>query len=110
MTATVAPAGTSAVLMTAPTPVDTQQPISAATAGSTPSGSGTAAASGTTVAPAIVPIPQYDSTGAPSAAVSAVAPSGRRCRNDGESGQAHGRPVRHHRQTPHGTSHDSTTG
>ena len=49
ITATVAPAGTSAVLRTAPTPVETQQPMSAATAGSTPSGSGMAAASGTTV-------------------------------------------------------------
>ena len=45
MIATLAPAGTSAVLSTAPTPVETQQPISAATAGSTPSGSGIAAAS-----------------------------------------------------------------
>ncbi len=63
MTATLAPAGTAAVLRTAPTPVVTQQPMSAATAGSTPSGRAIAAASGTTVAPAIVPIPQYDSTG-----------------------------------------------
>ena len=38
MTATLAPAGTSAVLRTAPTPVETQQPMSAATAGSTPVG------------------------------------------------------------------------
>ena len=58
MTATLEPGRTSAVLSTAPTPVDTQQPISAATAGSTPSGSAIAAASGTTVASAIVPIPQ----------------------------------------------------
>ena len=58
MTATLAPAGTAAVLSTAPTPVETQQPMSAATAGSTPSGSAIAAASGTTVTPAIVPIPQ----------------------------------------------------
>ena len=58
MTATVAPAGTAAVLSTAPTPVDTQQPMSAATPGSTPSGSGIAAATGTTVASAIVPMPQ----------------------------------------------------
>ncbi len=58
MTATLAPAGTSAVLRTAPTPVETQQPMSAATPGSTPSGSGMAAAAGTTVAPAIVPIAQ----------------------------------------------------
>ena len=40
MTATLAPRGTWAVLRTAPTPVETQQPISAATAGSTPSGIG----------------------------------------------------------------------
>ena len=40
MTATLAPAGTWAVFSTAPTPVVTQQPMSAATAGSTPSGSG----------------------------------------------------------------------
>ena len=58
MTATLAPAGTWAVFRTAPTPVVTQQPMSAATAGSTPSGRAMAAASGTTVAPAIVPIPQ----------------------------------------------------
>ena len=84
--------------------------MSAATAGSTPSGSGMAAASGTTVVAAIVPIPQYDSTGSPASVVSAVAPSGSRCRNEGDTGHAHGRPVRHHRQTPHGTSHDSATG
>ena len=58
ITATLAPAGTAAVLSTAPTPVVTQQPMSAATAGSTPSGRAIAAASGTTVASAIVPIPQ----------------------------------------------------
>ena len=52
--------------VTAPTPVDTQQPMRAATAGSTPSGRAIAAASGTTAAAAIVPIPQYDRTGSPS--------------------------------------------
>ena len=110
MTATLAPTGTSAVLSTAPTPVDTQQPMSAATAGSTPSGRGMAAASGTTVAPAIVPMPQYDRTGSPSSVARTVAPSGIRWRNEGESGQAHGRPARHDRHLPHGTSHDSATG
>ena len=76
MTATLAPAGTAAVLTTAPTPVETQQPMSAATAGSTPSGSAIAAASGTTAAAAIVPIPQYDRTGSPPSVASTVAPSG----------------------------------
>ena len=84
--------------------------MSAATAGSTPSGRGIAAASGTTEAPAIVPIPQYDRTGSPSPVASTVAPSGILCRNDGESGHAHGRPARHDRQTPHGTSQDKATG
>ena len=110
MTATLAPAGTAAVFWTAPTPVDTQHPMSAATAGSTPSGRGIAAASGTTVASAIVPMPQYDRIGSPSSVASTVAPSGIRCANDGESGHAHGRPARHERQRPHGTSHDSATG
>ena len=58
MTATDAPAGTAAVLSTAPTPVVTQQPMSAATAGSVPSGSGIAAAAGTTAASAIVAMAQ----------------------------------------------------
>ena len=84
--------------------------MSAATAGSTPSGSGMAAASGTTVAVAIVPIPQYDRTGSPPPVARTVAPSGIRWRNEGESGQAHGRPARHDRHLPHGTSHDSATG
>ena len=48
ITATVEPAGTSAVLITAPTPVETPQPISAATSGGTPSGIGTTAVAGTT--------------------------------------------------------------
>ena len=48
MTATVDPAGTSAVLTTAPTPVETPQPMSAATSGGTPSGIGTTALAGTT--------------------------------------------------------------
>ena len=58
ITATLDPGGTTAVLRTAPTPVVTQHPISAATAGSTPSGRAIAAVSGTTVASAIVAIPQ----------------------------------------------------
>ena len=58
MTATLEPGSTAAVLSTAPTPVVTQHPMSAATAGSTPSGRGTAAASGTTVASAMVAIEQ----------------------------------------------------
>ena len=56
MTATVEPAGTSAVFTTAPTPVETPQPMSAATSGGTPSGIGTTAVAGTTSADAIVPI------------------------------------------------------
>ena len=56
MTATVAPAGTSAVLTTAPTPVETPQPMRAATSCDTPSGIGTTAVAGTTCADAIVPI------------------------------------------------------
>jgi hypothetical protein len=114
ITATLAPRGTSAVLSTAPTPVVTQQPISAATAGSTPSGSAIAAATGTTVASAMVAIPQYDRTAASPgrASVSArtVAPSGIRWRNEGESTHAQTRPARHERHTPHGTSHDRATG
>ena len=55
-TATVDPAGTSAVFTTAPTPVETQHPMSAATSGGTPSGIGTTAVAGTTWAEAIVPI------------------------------------------------------
>ena len=58
MTATLAPAGTCAVLSTAPTPVVTQQPIRAATAGSVPSGRGIAAAAGTTDASAMVAMAQ----------------------------------------------------
>ena len=58
MTATVEPGSTAAVLSAAPTPVETQHPMSAATAGSTPSGIGIAAASGTTVASDIVAMPQ----------------------------------------------------
>ncbi len=109
MTATLEPGGTTAVFSTAPTPVVTQQPIKAATAGSTPSGRAIAAASGTTVASAIVPMPQYDMTDSPSSPVRAVSPLGSRWANDGESGQAHGLPARQDRQRPHGTSHDSAT-
>ena len=85
ITATLAPAGTAAVLSTAPTPVETQQPMSAATAGSTPSGSGMAAAAGHDrrlghrADPAVR---QHRLAGRRS--VSAVAPSGSRCRNDGD--------------------------
>ncbi len=104
ITATDDPAGTSAVLSTAPTPVVTQQPMSAAAAGSTPSGSGIAAAAGTTDASAIVAIAQYDRTPR-----NAVSPSSKVCRYDGESGQAHTAPRRHDRQLPHGISQDSAT-
>ena len=46
----------------------------------------------------------------PSAAWSRVRPApSRPCRNDGESGQAHDRPARHDRQTPHGTIQDRAT-
>ena len=55
-TTTLAPAGTPAVLSTAPTPVDTPQPMSAATSAGTPSGIGTTAVAGTTCADAMVPI------------------------------------------------------
>ena len=55
-TATLAPSGTAAVLSTAPTPVDTQQPMRAATSAGTLDGSATAADAGTTVRSAIVPI------------------------------------------------------
>ena len=55
-TATLDPAGTSAVLVTAPTPVATQQPMSAAASAGVPSGIGMAAAAGTTCASAMVPI------------------------------------------------------
>ena len=56
MTATLAPAGTSAVRVTAPTPVATQQPMSAATSAGVPSGIGIAAAAGTIWDSAMVPI------------------------------------------------------
>jgi len=56
ITATVEPAGTSAVRRTAPTPVATPQPMSAATSAGTPSGIGTTAVAGTTWAVALVPI------------------------------------------------------
>jgi hypothetical protein len=58
ITATELPGGTAAVFVTAPTPVATQQPMSAAAAGSMPWGIGTAAAAGTTSASASVPIAQ----------------------------------------------------
>ena len=110
ITATDAPAGTTAVLVTAPTPVATQQPMSAAAAGSTPSGIGMAAAAGTTSASASVPIAQYVSTSCPVDRRQRAPPPGIRWRKDGESGHAHGRPEAHARQTPHGTSHDRATG
>jgi len=55
MPATVEPAWTAAVFTTAPTPVETPHPMSAATSGGTPSGIGTTADAGTTCADAIVP-------------------------------------------------------
>ena len=58
ITTTLDPAGTRAVLVTAPTPVETQQPISAAISAGVPLGIGIAALAGTTVASASVPIPQ----------------------------------------------------
>ena len=67
------------------------------TAGSTPSGSGIAAAAGTTDASAIVAIAQYDRTPR-----NAVSPSSRLCRYDGESGHSQIRPRRQERHTPHG--------
>ena len=86
ITATDAPAGTPAVLVTAPTPVATQQPMSAAAAGSTPSGIGMAAAAGTTSASARVPIAQYVSTSCPVDRRQRAPPSGMRWRKDGEFG------------------------
>jgi hypothetical protein len=58
ITATLLPAGTAAVLRTAPTPVVTQHPISAAVDGSVPAGIGMAAAAGTTTASDIVAMAQ----------------------------------------------------
>ena len=58
MTTTLDPGSTGSVFVTAPTPVATQHPISAATSGGVPSGIGIAAAAGTTWASAIVPIAQ----------------------------------------------------
>ena len=55
-TTTDDPASTRAVLTTAPTPVETQQPMSAATSAGMPSGMGTAAVAGTTWASAKVPM------------------------------------------------------
>ena len=58
ITATLDPGSTGNVFVTAPTPVATQHPTSAATSGGVPSGIGIAAAAGTTCASAIVPIAQ----------------------------------------------------
>jgi hypothetical protein len=62
ITATELPGVTAAVLITAPIPVVTQQPISAAAAGSVSRGTAIAAAAGTTEAVAIVAIAQYERT------------------------------------------------
>ena len=63
-------------MSTAPTPVVTQQPMSAATAGSVASGTGIAAAAGTTEASAIVAIAQYDRIRSPGSSLrNAVSPS-----------------------------------
>src|SRR4029450_4020070 len=97
-TATPALAGTWAGWSTAPTPVVTQQPMSAATAGSVPSGSGIAAAAGTTDASAIVPIAQYDRIPSPPpGARNGRVPSSNVWRYGGESGQAQTWPARHER-------------
>ena len=58
ITATLEPGSTGSVFVTAPTPVATQHPMSAATSGGVPSGIGIAAAAGTTCDDAIVPIAQ----------------------------------------------------
>jgi hypothetical protein len=58
ITTTLAPGSTRAVFVTAPTPVETQQPMSAATSGGVPSGITIAAWAGTTIASPKVAIPQ----------------------------------------------------
>src|SRR5829696_6396458 len=75
-TTAVSPGRTRAVLVTAPTPVVTAQPISAATGKGTSSGIGTAADSGTTVSSAKVPRPRKARTGVPSRRKKLVVPSG----------------------------------
>ena len=110
MTATVDPARTSAVLTTAPTPVETPQPISAATSGGTPSGMGTTALAGTTWWVLMVPMERYARTGDPSARERRVVPSAWAWRRDGEPEQSHWRPRWHSRQRRHGAYQVSATG
>src|SRR5690349_17158833 len=109
MTTTLEPASTSAVLSTAPTPVETPHPISAATAGGTPSGIGIAAVAGTTSAVDMVPIEQYARTGVPSGRASRVVPSGWAWRSEGDPRHTHCRPRWQSRQRRHGAYHDSAT-
>src|SRR5829696_1099243 len=75
-TTAVSPGRTRAVLITAPTPVVTAHPISAATGKGTSRGIGTAADSGTTVASAKVPSPRNARTGVASRRRKPVVPSG----------------------------------
>ena len=83
ITATDDPARTSAVLSAAPTPVVTQQPMSAATSGGVPSGTGIAAAAGTFWRSANVPIAQYVRMSRPRASWRAARPLGMRCVYEG---------------------------
>ena len=64
MTATVAPGSTRAVLITAPTPVITPQPTSAASSYGTSAAIFTAPSSGTTISSAKAPHPASPNAGA----------------------------------------------
>ena len=111
MTATVDPAGTSAVLSTAPTPVETPQPISAATSGGTPSGIGTTALAGHDLVPCSSSRSR-DRRGPAirPAGMRRVVPSAWAWRRDGEPEQSHWRPRWHSRQRRHGAYQVRATG
>src|SRR4029079_17495595 len=107
ITATSDPGSRGSVFVTAPTPVATQHPMSAATSGGVPSGIGIAAAGGTTCDDAIVPIAHYVRTSPPAPArrVRDV-PSGMRWLYDGETGHSQTRPAAHDAHRPHGQRPD----
>ena len=92
-TTTPSPGRTRAVFSTAPTPVETQQPMSAAAEGSMSSGTGTAATAGTTVAWANVPRPRYGRTSVASPRRSRVEPSGNRLVRAALPEHSHCRPA-----------------
>ena len=110
ITATLEPGSTGSVFVTAPTPVATQHPISAATSGGVPSGIGIAAAAGTTWD---APSSRSRSTSGRRRHWRPVASATSRPASGGCTTATPGTPRpgrrRHDRQRPHGTSHDSAT-